>query len=76
MGIQENKLTKEIIQNVIGKEIYFTHIEHGGKYTIQNIYMTKLDSMWKTGVIYINLIGESYVRTLESFIDNFKIINV
>jgi len=64
-------MTKEEFR--LGK--VFTHKEKGHLYKVKELLISKHPDtgLWYDAVLYMNEDGRSFVRSLESFLDNFEL---
>ena len=64
--------------NAVATNKVFTHIEKGHKYRVKDLLISKHPDTgkWYDAVLYIRLEdSELFVRSKESFINNFKLVN-
>ena len=67
------------IKNIIENKFLVTHIEKGHTYIILDIVKSKHPDTgeWYDAVIYKQLESkETFVRSIQSFCENFRIINI
>lgn len=75
MDFKGEEVTSYNIYDIIKYALDVTHKEKGGTYNVVMILKSKdrTDGIWYLSVLYRNIGGEYFVRSLDDFCNKFKV---